>query len=96
MSLPLNTLGSQDEEVLVGYLGPKSNPATKTISWTTKPPSSAGRQRLCDIVKGHPATLRYSDHIIDIRSSFESMFDREMIIVLPNFHIKMGIREKKS
>ena len=37
-------------ETLTGYLGPKTNNNTKTMSWDSEFPSVTGRQRTCDII----------------------------------------------
>ena len=37
-------------ERFTGYLGPKTNKNTKTISWESEFPSVTGRQRTCDTI----------------------------------------------
>ena len=43
ISLPRNTSGSTEIEILTGYLGPTSKQDTPKIYWTTDPPSLTGR-----------------------------------------------------
>ena len=46
ITLPKNTSGSNEVEMLTDYLGLKSKQDTPTIYWTTDPPNLTGRQRL--------------------------------------------------
>ena len=39
------------ETSFTGYLGPKTNKNTKTISWDNEFPSVTGRQRTCDTIR---------------------------------------------
>ena len=79
MTLPKNTSGSNEVEMLIGYLGPKSKQDTPKIHWTTDPPSLTGRQWLCDVIKGSITTVRYCNDFTDIRSTFDKLIDEEMI-----------------
>ena len=58
ITLPKNTTGSNEVEMLTGYFGTKSKQDTPKIYWTADPPSLTGRQRLCDVIKGNIATVR--------------------------------------
>ena len=49
--VPLSSKADAKDEVLVGYLGPKSNANTPKINWTTKPNANVGRQRACDVIR---------------------------------------------
>ena len=43
ISMPQNTMGSNEDETLAGHLGPKSNVNTPKIYWSIIPPSTTGR-----------------------------------------------------
>ena len=58
----------EHEEIFMGHLGPKSNPQTEKIFWTSTPPSSSGRDRECDIIDGPIKSLRYTENLTDITS----------------------------
>ena len=55
--------------MLTGYFGPKPNQDTPNIYWTTDPPCSTSRQRLCAVIKGSIATVRYCNDFTDISST---------------------------
>ena len=69
ITLPENTSGCNEVEMLTGYLRLKSNQYTPKNDWTTDPPSLSGRQRLCDVMTGSRATVRYCNDFTDIRST---------------------------
>ena len=64
-SLPQNTMETDEEEILTGDLGPKSNVNTPKINLTTAPPPTTGRQRSCDGIKSELSTVRYANDFCD-------------------------------
>ena len=93
ITLPENTLGTNDEEeILTGYLGPKSNVNTPKIHWTTTSPLITGRQRSCDVVKSAVSTVRYGDVLIDIRSVFSTLITEEMVnLIVEKTNIRLEV-----
>ena len=92
ITLPKNTSGSNEVEVLTGYLGPKSNQATPKNYWTTDPPSLTGRQRLCNVIKSNIATVKYCNDLTDIRSIFHKLIDEEMIrLIVEKTNMKLDL-----
>ena len=88
-----------EEEVLLGYLGPKSNPNTQKIFWTSTPPTSVGRQSATNIIKGPCHELRYTQNLTDELSVFESLFDdeiKERIILCTNRKIDSIVKQLKE
>ena len=81
-SLPQNTMGTDEEQLLTGHLGPKSNINTPKINWTTTPPSTTGRQRSCDVIKSAVSTVRYANDFYDIRSTFSTLVTEEIITLI--------------
>ena len=67
-------------ETFVGYLGPKSNKATKKIFWSSDVPSCSGRQRQCDIIPGgkNSILLGRVKRIETTEDAFDLLFDEEM------------------
>ena len=57
ITLPKNTTGSNERAYWL--LGTKIKTRYTKNYWTTDPPSLTGRQRLCDVIKGSLATVRY-------------------------------------
>ena len=92
ITLPKNTSGSNEVEMLTGYFGPKSKQDTTKFYWTTDPPSLTGRQRLCDAIKGSTATVRYCNDFTDIRSTFDKLIDEEMIqLIVAKTNMKLEL-----
>ena len=77
--VPLSSKADAKDEVLVGYLGPKSNANTPKINWTTKPNANAGRQRACDVIRSAVSTVRYADGINNIDDCFSKFINADMI-----------------
>ena len=74
----LSSKADAKDEVLVGYLGPKSNANTPKINWTTKPSANV-RQRACDVIKSAVSTVLYADGINNIDDCFSKFFNADMI-----------------
>ena len=75
---PCNTKGDDTLEILTGYLGPKSNPNTEKIYWTSEPNTTVGRQRACDVI-GPNSTVRYAADIKNINDCFSKLINEEMV-----------------
>ena len=75
----LSSKADAKDEVLVGYLGPKSNANTPKINWTTKPNANVGRQRACDVIRSAVSTVRYADGINNIDDCFSKFINADMI-----------------
>ena len=76
---PCNVDKSNDGvETLTGYMGPKNNPNTEKIFWSTQEPS-VGRQRSCDILTYNHSVVRYSNGIETISDCFSKLIDDEMV-----------------
>ena len=76
--------GQGQWETLTGYLGPKKDKNTKTITWTSDYPLQ-GRQRACDVLsfEEKPLTLLGKARDIEtIKDSFELLFSDDMFELL--------------
>ena len=76
--------GKGQWETLTGYLGPKTNKNTKTVTWTSDFPTQ-GSQRACDIINigDNLGTLLGAARNIDtIEDAFNLLFDDQMLDLL--------------
>ena len=90
--LPRNTPGSNEVEMLTGYLGQKSNQDTPKIYGSADHTSLTGRQSLFDVIKGSIATVRYCNDSTDIRSTFNKLIDEEMIqLIVAKTNMKLEL-----
>ena len=79
VQLPLSVKGDNVNEILTGYLGPKSKADTKNIYWTSEENTYVGRQRSCDVIRGAVSTVRYADDIHTITDCFHKFIGDQMI-----------------
>ena len=77
--VPLSSKADAKDEVIVGYLGPKSNAKYTNKNWTTKPNANAGRQCACDIIRSAVSTVRFADGINKIDDCFPKFINADMI-----------------
>ena len=71
-------------ETLTGYLGPRKDKNTKTITWTSNFPLQ-GRQRACDVLPfGEKCATLFgpANNIDSIEDSFNLLFDAQMFDLL--------------
>ena len=69
-------------ETFTGYLGPKTNKNTKTISWDSEFPSVTGRQRTCDTIHRSISCLLPNTKASNIETfdgTFHLFFDDEIM-----------------
>ena len=85
-------------ETFTGYLGPKTNKNTKTISWDSEFPSVTGRQRTCDTIHRPISCLLPNTKASNIETfddTFHLFFDDEIMdMIVHNTNNK--IRETLS
>ena len=74
----LNCAGEWED--LTGFLGPKKEKNTKTITWTNEGPSLVGRQRACDVITSPVSCLREGIVINYEVDAFDLQVDAEMIL----------------
>ena len=77
--LPLSVKGDNVNEILTGYLGPKSKADTKNIYWTSEENTNVGRQRSCVVIRSAVSIVRYADDIHTITDCFHKFIDEQMI-----------------
>ena len=81
VQLPLSVEGDNVNEILTGYLGPKSKAGTKNIYWTSEENTYVGRQRSCDVIRSAVSTVRYSNDIHTITDCFHKFIDEQISII---------------
>ena len=64
--------GNGHWETLTGYLGPKTDKKSETITWTSTLPSQTGRQRRCDVITAQILCLKSAARNV---TSEEDCFD---------------------
>ena len=77
-----------DWEDLTGFLGPKSNPNTPTITWTNEEPLQRGRQRACDVISSPVSCLEPHIDIQNEVDAYDQLIDLEMheLFVTQRYH----------
>ena len=66
-------------KILTGYLGPKTDKKTETITWTSALPSQTGRQRRCDVITEQISCLKgAARNIISEEDCFDLFFSDDM------------------
>ena len=66
-------------ESLTGYLGPKTDKKTKTITWTSTLPSQTGRQRRCDAITEQISCLKgAARNVTSEEGCFDFFFSDDM------------------
>ena len=85
-------------ETFTGYLGPKTNKNTKTISWDSEFPSVTGRQRTCDTIHRPISCLLPNTKASNIDTFYDTFHlffdDKTMDVIVHNTNNK--IREVLS
>ena len=78
--------GNGHWETLTGYLGPKTNKKTETITWTSTLPSQAGRQRRCDVITEQISCLKgAARNVTSKEDCFDLFFSDGMFeLITPN------------
>lgn len=85
-------------KTLTGYLGPKKDKNTKTITWTSHFPLQ-GRQRTCDVIPYSYYSLTFFDKARDIfffvpiEDSFDLLFSDEMFDHLLVLYISVACKD---
>ena len=97
---PVTYLNSNGEwEEFTGYLGPKSNPNTEQILWSSKAPSLIGRQRACDVVAAPVSCLRPNILINCESDTWDLFIDHDMLHLTAdktNLRIKSTVSKIKK
>ena len=66
-------------ETPTGYLGPKTDKKTKTITWTSTLPSQTGRQRRCDAITEQISCLKgAARNVTSEEGCFDFFFSDDM------------------